>query len=154
MRFFFFFFFFFFCFSLLKTTEFVLGLPKWQFFTGKKHFSPGKNQDFAPSEKYACYAPGRQAKPQDQMIFTQSSFYMQEMRCCNQVVVSVLCLPVWKDVKQRTINQSQGYSVNTGHWGLFWGQRDSWRCPSWSDRSLLYVVAPRVDPKAPPDAAR
>ena len=36
-----------------------LGLPKWEFSTGKKHFTPGKESgknDFAPSEKYTCYA--------------------------------------------------------------------------------------------------
>ena len=42
----FFFFFFFFFFFLLFTFEndwkFVLGLPKWEFSTGKKHFTPGK----------------------------------------------------------------------------------------------------------------
>ena len=59
--FFFFFFFFFcifffiFCFSLFKITKFVLGLPKWKFSTGKKIM---KN-DFAPSEKFSCYAPDR-----------------------------------------------------------------------------------------------
>ena len=54
------FFFFFFCFYFSKPLKFVLGLPKWKFSTGKKHFTPGKNQenDFAPSEKFfSCYAP-------------------------------------------------------------------------------------------------
>ena len=61
-----------FFFSLFKTTEicfestkmeplkFVLSLPKWDFFTGKKHFTTGKKfrkTDFAPSEKYSSYAP-------------------------------------------------------------------------------------------------
>ena len=32
----------FFCFSLFKTTEIVLGLPKWEFSNGKKHFTMGK----------------------------------------------------------------------------------------------------------------
>ena len=50
---FFFFFFFFFSFHFWKWRKFVLGLPKWEFSTGKKNW---KN-DFAPSEKYACYAP-------------------------------------------------------------------------------------------------
>ena len=40
-------FFFFFCFSLFKTTKFVLGLPKWKFSTGKKN----QENNFAPSEK-------------------------------------------------------------------------------------------------------
>ena len=39
------FFFFFFAFHFLKQLKFVLGLPKWKFSTGKKHFTPaGKNQ--------------------------------------------------------------------------------------------------------------
>ena len=44
-----------FCFSLFKITKFVLGLRKWKFSTGKKIM---KN-DFAPSEKFSCYAPDR-----------------------------------------------------------------------------------------------
>ena len=45
----FFFFFFFFAFHFWKRRKFVLGLPKWEFSTGKKHFTPGKNQ-----EKWLC----------------------------------------------------------------------------------------------------
>ena len=46
-------------FPLFKPVKFILGLPKWEFSTGKKHFKPGKNQenDFAPSEKYFSFAP-------------------------------------------------------------------------------------------------
>ena len=54
---FFFFFFFFFAFHFWKRRKFVLGLPKSEFFYREKTFHVGKN-DFAPSEKYACYAPG------------------------------------------------------------------------------------------------
>ena len=53
-----------FCFFFLSTfkkrQKFVLGLPKWKFSTGKKRFTPGKKSgknDFAPSEKFSCYAP-------------------------------------------------------------------------------------------------
>ena len=47
---FFFFFFFFFAFHFSKRLKFVLGLPKWKFSIGKKHFTPGeKNQ-----EKWLC----------------------------------------------------------------------------------------------------
>ena len=41
--------FFFFAFHFWKRRKFVLGLPKWEFSTGKKHFTPGKNQ-----EKWLC----------------------------------------------------------------------------------------------------
>ena len=54
------FFFFFFCFSLLKTTEICFGSTKMGIFFREKHFTLGKKIskiDFAPSEKYACYAP-------------------------------------------------------------------------------------------------
>ena len=58
-----FFFFCFFCFFFAfhfwkrrKWRKYVLDLPKWEFSTGKKTFHAGKN-DFAPSEKSACYAP-------------------------------------------------------------------------------------------------
>ena len=42
---FFFFFFFFFAFHFSKRRKFVLGVPKWKFSTGKKDFTPGKNQE-------------------------------------------------------------------------------------------------------------
>ena len=55
-----FFFFFFLCFSLLKTMEICFGCTKMEFSTGKKTFYARKKvrkNDFAPSEKYVCYAP-------------------------------------------------------------------------------------------------
>ena len=55
------FFFFFFFFHFWKRRKLVLGLPKWKFSTGKKHFTPGKKnleKLLCPSEKYNCYAPG------------------------------------------------------------------------------------------------
>ena len=57
----FFFFFFFFLLSLWKRRKFVLGLPKWEIFYREKTFHAGekiRKNYFAPSEKYACYAPG------------------------------------------------------------------------------------------------
>ena len=51
-------FFFAFAFHFSKPLKFILGLPKWKFSTGKKHFTPGKKSgDFAPSEKFSCYTP-------------------------------------------------------------------------------------------------
>ena len=52
-------FFFSFCFSLFKPLKFVLVLSKWEFSTGEKHFTPGKNREklLCPSEKYSSYAP-------------------------------------------------------------------------------------------------
>ena len=41
----FFCFFVFFVFHFSKPLKFVLGLPKWEFSTGKKHFTIGKNQE-------------------------------------------------------------------------------------------------------------
>ena len=58
--FFFFFFFFFFCFSVLKQTEIYFGSTKIGIFYREEAFHAGKKirkNDFAPSEKYACYAP-------------------------------------------------------------------------------------------------
>ena len=55
-----FFFFFFFCFSLLKMTKICFGCNKMGIFYQEKTFHTGKKirkNDFAPSEKYACYAP-------------------------------------------------------------------------------------------------
>ena len=53
--------FFFFAFHFSKPLKFFLGVPKWEFSTGKKHFMPGKKirkkNYFVPSEKYSCYAP-------------------------------------------------------------------------------------------------
>ena len=54
------FFFFFFCFSLLKMTKICFGSTKMEIFYREKAFHAGKKirkNDFAPSEKYACYAP-------------------------------------------------------------------------------------------------
>ena len=45
--------------------KFVLGLPKYKFSTGKKHFTPGRKirkTDFAPSEKSSCYTPALDAR--------------------------------------------------------------------------------------------
>ena len=41
---------FFFAFLFSKPLKFVLGLPKWKFSTGKKHFTPGKKNQ----EKWLC----------------------------------------------------------------------------------------------------
>ena len=51
---------FFFFFHFSKRLKFVLGLPKWGFSTEKIAFHARKKirkNNFAPSEKYACYAP-------------------------------------------------------------------------------------------------
>ena len=48
-------------FSLLKTTKICFGSTKMGIFYREKIFHAGKKirkNDFAPSEKYACYAPG------------------------------------------------------------------------------------------------
>ena len=44
------FFFFFFAFHFSKPLKFVLGLPKWEFSIGEKHFTPGKKNQ----EKWLC----------------------------------------------------------------------------------------------------
>ena len=46
--------FFFFC-HFSKPLKFVLGLPKWKFSTGKKHFTPEKKirkNEFAPQKNF------------------------------------------------------------------------------------------------------
>ena len=58
-----FFFFFFFACHFWNRRKFVLGLPKWEFSTGK-NISCQEKHYFAPSEKYACYAPASVAVPQ------------------------------------------------------------------------------------------
>ena len=51
--------FFFFAFHFWIRRKFVLGLPKWEFLPRKNISRREKirKNDFAPSEKYACYAP-------------------------------------------------------------------------------------------------
>ena len=73
-----------FCFVLFfhfwKRRKLVLGLPKWEFSTGKKHFMPGKNirkNDFVPSEKYVCYAP---AYDQYHMVRTLWSWTIHSLK--------------------------------------------------------------------------
>ena len=55
-------FFFSFSFHFSKPLIFVLSLPKWEFSTGKKHFTPGKKSGKMtlppPPEKYSSYAGG------------------------------------------------------------------------------------------------
>ena len=51
--------FFFFAFNFLKPLNSVWGVPKWKISSGKKHISRRekiRKSDFAPSEKYSCYA--------------------------------------------------------------------------------------------------
>ena len=69
-------FFFFFCFSLLKTTKICFGSTKMGIFYREKAFHGKKfwKNDFAPSEKYACYAPAYGLKacschPLNDMLF-------------------------------------------------------------------------------------
>ena len=50
----------FFSFHFWKPLKFVLGLPKWEFSTGKKS---GKMTFFAPSEKHSSYVPDSDSKP-------------------------------------------------------------------------------------------
>ena len=57
---FFFFFFFFFCFSLFKTTKISFGSTKMDIFYRENAFHAVKKirkNEFAPSEKFFCYAP-------------------------------------------------------------------------------------------------
>ena len=57
---FFFLFFFFFLLSLFKTTNICFGSTKMEIFYREKAFHAGKKnqeKDFAPSEKFSCYAP-------------------------------------------------------------------------------------------------
>ena len=52
--------FFFFFFHFWKRQKFVLGLPKWEFSTGKKHFMPGKKSGkmTLPLRKICLLRPG------------------------------------------------------------------------------------------------
>ena len=53
-------FFFFFCFSLFKTTQICFGSTKLEIFYREKALHTRKKirkNDFAPSEKFSCYAP-------------------------------------------------------------------------------------------------
>ena len=79
-------FFFFFAFHFWKRQKFVLGLRKWEFSTGKKHFTPGKKirkNDFAHSEKYACYAPdGVHTLEQLQQHCINRGLLVREHRMC------------------------------------------------------------------------
>ena len=72
----FFFFFFFLLFTFQKPLKFVLGLPKWEFSTGKKHFTPGKKirkMTLPTLKKYSCYAPGVVSPCKDSSFITGSS---------------------------------------------------------------------------------
>ena len=49
-------------FHFSKPLKYVLGLRKWEFSTGKRHFTPGKKSGkipLSPLKKYSSYTPGR-----------------------------------------------------------------------------------------------
>ena len=71
----FFFFFFFFAFHFSKPLKFVFRLPKWKLSTGKKHFTPEKNQesDFSPSEKDSSYGSWTKAYNYSKILKTNIS---------------------------------------------------------------------------------
>ena len=75
---FFLFFFFVFCFSLLKTTKICFGSTKMEIFYREKAFQARKKirkNDFAPSEKFSCYAPGDVDKSEDAEDANKTSFF-------------------------------------------------------------------------------
>ena len=106
----FFFFFFWFAFHFWKRRKFVLGVPKWEFSTGKKNYTSGKNQenDFAHSEKYVCYVPGcaDTLLPVIMSIINNSFRSGSFSRILRQAVVTPL-------IKKKTIS-TQIYLK--GHW--------------------------------------
>ena len=76
--FFFFFFFFSFAFHFSKRRKFVLGLPKWNFSTGKKAFHAGKKirkNDFAPSEKFLL----RPCIPSCPAVHARPFFFLEDL---------------------------------------------------------------------------
>ena len=76
----FFFFFFFFAFRFSKPQKLVMGLLKWKFSIGEKTFHAGKNirkNDFAPSEKFSCYAPAHSLT--QLAVTTATLHYMRRM---------------------------------------------------------------------------
>ena len=71
---------FFFCFSLLKMTEICFGSTKMGIFYREKAFHAGKKiskNDFAPSEKYACYAPAGRWAPQLATVYVAGKTIMK-----------------------------------------------------------------------------
>ena len=87
--FFFFFFFFFFAFHFWKRRKFVLGLPKWEFSTGKKHFTPGKKSGkmTLPPQKNMPVTPlhhlraGLQCLSQPIEALVPSSLHTKMVKC-------------------------------------------------------------------------
>ena len=54
-------------FHFLKHLKFVVGLPKWEFSTAEKHFTPAeKMRKLAPSGKYSSYSTVQQ--PQNSSV--------------------------------------------------------------------------------------
>ena len=72
---FFFFFFFFFLLFTFENNRIFFCLPKWGIFYREKAFHAGKKirkNDFAPTEIYACYAPGHhQSFPYIHCVFIE-----------------------------------------------------------------------------------
>ena len=59
-----------------KPLKFVLGLPKWKFSTGKRHFTPGKKSGklLCPLRKVFLLRPWKWFLPQEQSLKNPSSY--------------------------------------------------------------------------------
>ena len=66
-----------FFFHFSKPLKFVLGLPKWEFSTKKKHFTPGKNQEkwLCPLWKIFLLHPWREVLEKASEFHTVGCFY-------------------------------------------------------------------------------
>ena len=79
-------FFFFFFFHFSKQRKFVLGLPKWKFSTGKKHFTPGKKSreiTLPPQKKKNPVTPLRRTGPDRKSPCGEKSIRM--LRKCHDI---------------------------------------------------------------------
>ena len=111
MRTFFFFFFFSLCFSLLEMMEICFGSTKMGISYREKAFHAGKKirkNDFAPSEKYTCYAPAANFVTVS-MICSKNAythakcgklcnfFWYNVQSCTNKITSRVVCFFVLRD---------------------------------------------------------
>ena len=108
-------FFFFLLFTFKKSLKFVLGLPKWEFSTGKKHFTLAKNLEkwLCPFWKISSYAPVH-----TRVLITSSIVYpcmyfstnwtvhVFQPRTCNRWVTN-------SQVKKRLVRKLQSYTEGT-----------------------------------------
>ena len=107
---------FFFTFEKWKTYEICLGLPKWEFSTGKKHFTPGKNQEkwLCPLWKNFSLTPVLLLAYIGSYSGSLLTFWIEEKKLSN------FATPTWRQHDMHPATIKQTVSINNFARNYFW----------------------------------